>query len=340
MSKLRSVPVVLVGVLLLAGSLSADPFQREQVPAKAKWLVHADVKAFLASKTGTFVLEQLRAKGLGVVLDNIREVFALDVTKDLASVTVYGTRFGEKPAIILLRAAMDRDRLLQVFQSNETYRELKYAGHSIHQWTDNPHADPPGATKYGAFHGDDLAVMTEDVRLAQLALDVLDKRVATLPARRGAPSPAKDTFLTAFLAEVPPVGKDNPGAALLAKIASARVEAGESKGRLRVRVALTAKTAETASNLRKVAEGVLALIDLASPEGEGASPAAPADRVIFEGAAIPAELAAVLEHVTVSAQGRTVQVNGDVPVASATALLKRIINPEKAEAAATDPVKE
>ena len=85
MSRFRCVSIVLAGALLLAGPLSAGPLQKEQVSAKAKWLVHADVKAFLASKTGAFVLEQLKAKGLGVVFDNIREVFALDVTKDLAS---------------------------------------------------------------------------------------------------------------------------------------------------------------------------------------------------------------------------------------------------------------
>jgi len=343
MSRFRCVSIVLAGALLLAGPLSAAPLQKEQVSAKAKWLVHADVKAFLASKTGAFVLEQLKAKGLGVVFDNIREVFALDVTKDLASVTVYGTRFGEQPAIILIRAAMDRDRLLQIYQSNETYRELKYAGHTVHQWTDNPQADTPGPTKYGAFHGNDLAIMTEDVRLAQLALDVLDKKVASLAARRGAkpPSlPAKDTFLTAFLTEVPPLAKGKPEGAILAKIASGRVEAGESKDRLRVHVALTAKTAKMASNLRKIAEGILALIDLASPEQEGAPPAAGADRVIFQDATIPAELVAVLEHVTVSAQGRTVKVDGDIPVTSAMALLRRIINPEKAEAAEAGPAEE
>jgi hypothetical protein len=333
MSRLRPVLTVAATALLLACPLLADPFQKEQVSAKAKWFVHADVKAFLASKTGAFVLEELkRKKGLKAVLDNIQEVFALDVTKDLKSVTVYGSRFGDHAAIVLIRAAMDRDRMTEILSSNPTYRELKYAGHTLHQWTDNPDSDRPGPTKFGVFHGDDLAIMAEDLPLIQEAVDVLDKKAGSLGTRaaRSLPPAAKDTFLTAFVTELPPIGEGKPEGVILRKIASGSLEAGESKGRLRAQVALMAKTAKTAGDLRKVAEGVLALVDLALPEQAGTTAAPAADQVVFQGKAIPAELIAVLKGVTVSAQGRTVKVAAEVPVDSAIALLRKIIDPEGA----------
>ena len=333
MSRLRPVLTVVATALLLACPLLADPFRKEQVSAKAKWLVHADVKAFLASKTGAFVLEELKKKGLKAVLDNIQEAFALDMTKDLKSVTLYGSRFADHAAVILIRATMDRDRVTELLKGNPTYRELKYAGHTVHQWTDNPESDKPGPTKFGIFHGDDLAIMAEDLPLIQEAIDVLDKKAASLGTREApgpVPSASKDTFLTAFLTELPPIGEGKPEGIILRKIASGNLEAGESKGRLRAQVALTAKTAETASNLRKVAEGVLAFIDLASPEQEGKTPAPSADQVVFQGKTIPAELIAVLKGVTVTVQGRTVKVGADVAGDSATALLRRIIHPKGA----------
>ena len=38
--------------LLLCSPLLAGPLDKEQVSARAKWVLHADVEAFLASKTG------------------------------------------------------------------------------------------------------------------------------------------------------------------------------------------------------------------------------------------------------------------------------------------------
>jgi len=327
------ITVIAATAMLLASPLLADPFRKEQVSAKAKWLVHADVKAFLASKTGAFVLEELKKKGLKAVLDNIQEAFALDVTKDLKSVTLYGSRFGDHAAVILIRATMDRDRVTEMLKGNPTYRELKYAGHTVHQWTDNPESDRPGPTKFGIFHGDDLAIMAEDLPLIQEAIDVLDKKAASLGTRgaaRSVPAASKDTFLTAFLTELPPIGEGKPEGIILRKIASGSLEAGESKGRLRAQVALMAKTAKTAGDLRKVAEGVLAFIDLASPGQAGETPAPSADQVVFQGTTIPAELIAVLKGVTVTVQGRTVKAAADVPVDSAIALLRKVIDPEGA----------
>ena len=85
--------------LMLACPLSAGPLQESQISAKAKWFVHADVKGFLASETGAFVLKELKKKGLEDVLFNVNEVFGLDLTKDLHSLTVYGTTFGKEATI-------------------------------------------------------------------------------------------------------------------------------------------------------------------------------------------------------------------------------------------------
>jgi len=337
MSRHRSVLVLAIvasAAMVFASPLLAGPLRKEQVSAKAKWLVHADVKAFLASKTGSFVLEELKKKGLELMLDNIREAFAFDVTKDLKSLTVYGSTFEKHAAIILLHATMDRDRLTEVLKGNETYRELKYAGHTVHQWTDNPQSPSPGPTRFGVFHADDLAVVTEDVRLLQQALDVLDKKADSLAARRAAKSPASESgkpFLTAYVAELPPIGEGKPEGVILGKLASGHLAAGESKERLRVHVTLTAKTARTATNLRKIAEGFLALIDLASPEQAGGTPAASKDRAVIGDMVVPAEVIAVLKDITVTAKGRTVRVDADVSVASATALLRRIIGQDEAE---------
>jgi hypothetical protein len=328
MSRHRLVLTIVAAVAVLACPLLAGPLQREQVSAKAKWVLHADVKGFLASKTGAFVLEEMKKKGVEAVLSNIQEAFGFDVTKDLKGLTLYGSRFGDHPAIVLIHATMDRNRLTQILQGNPTYREMKYGGHTVHQWTDNPEAEKPGATRFGVFHADDLAVVTEDLQLLQLAVDVLDKKADSLAARKAPkplPSAGDKPFLTALVRELPPIGAGKPEGVILGKIASGRLEAAETGNKLRVQVALTGKTAATATNLRKVAEGLLALIDLATPE----EAARAGDPLLFQGKAIPAELLAVLKDVTVGAQDRTVTIDADVPVENAIALLRRIIHQKK-----------
>lgn len=330
MSRFRSPLAILIGAALsLAGPLLAGPLQKEQVSAKAKWLIHVDVKAFLASKTGTFVLEDLKKKGLETVLSNIREAFAFDPTKDLKGLTVYGSGFGKHPAIIVAHATMDRDRLTQTVQGNYTYKELKYAGHTVHQWTDNPDSDQPGPTRFGVFHGDGLLVLTEDLRLIEHAVDVLDKKAASLGSRGASaalPSAAKAPFLTACLMELPQLGEGRAETVALGKVAWASLEAEEIDERLRVRLAVTAKTAKAAAGLRKVADGILGFFDLVSPEKAGAASDASAGRVVLGDAVIPAEVIAVLKNVAVAARGRTVKVDADLPVTDVTALLRILMS--------------
>jgi len=325
MFKHRLLPAIAAAsVLLLAGAVSAGPLNTKQVPAKAKWLVHADVKGFLATKTGAFVLEELKKKGLEAVLNNIQEAFAFDVTKDLHSVTVYGRRFAKDAAVVLLNATLDRERIAEMLRGNHTYREVKYSGHTIHQWTENPDSDPPGSTKFAVFHGKDLALMADRLLLVQEAVDVLDGRGASLPDRKAKAS-AK-VFLTAFLTELPPLGEGKPEGAIFRKIASGQLQAGESQGQVQAQIAVIAKTAKTAESLRKLADGVLAFIDLASPEGPAGKPAKPGPGVVLDGKPVPPELIAVLKAVTVTLDGRSVQARANVPVARATALIRRIIH--------------
>jgi hypothetical protein len=330
MSRFRFPLAILVGaVLLSAGPLLAGPLRKEQVSAKAKWLIHADVKAFLASKTGTFVLEDLKKKGLETVLNNIQEAFAFDLTKDLKGLTVYGSGFGKNPAIIVAHATMDRDRLTQVVQGNYTYRELKYAGHTVHQWTDNPDSDQPGPTRFGVFHGEGLLVLTQDLHLIEHAVDVLDKKTASLASRgtsAALPSAAKAPFLTACLMELPQLGKGKAEGVALGKVASASLEAEETGERLRVHLTVTAKTAKAAASLRKVADGILGFFDLASPEKAGGASAAAASQVVLGDTVIPAEVIAVLKNVAVTARGRTVKVDADLPVADVTGLLRILMD--------------
>jgi hypothetical protein len=336
--------VIAALTLFLAADLPAGPLQKQQVPAAAKWAVHANVEAFLASKTGDFALQELKKRGFDEALTNIQNAFAFDPTKDLKSVTVYGLRFGDHAAVILIHGTMDRDRLTEVVRSNETYKELKYGTHTVHQWTDNPQAVEPGPTKFGSFHGDGLLVLTEDVRLHEQALDVLDRKADSLagPGASGfLPAASEGSFLTAYVKELPSIGKGRPEAAILGKLASGSLQVAESSGRLSAHLAVTARTARTAGNLRKVAEGFLALMDLAGPEQEGQAPAGAEDRVLFGDTAVPAKLVAVLKDVKVTSTGRTVKVDATAPVSNAISLLRWVIDKQTGagEAATSDDEK-
>ena len=55
---MRRYPLILLGVLL-AGEAGAKPFDPRQLPAQAKWFVHADVDQFKKTHLGKFALQQI-----------------------------------------------------------------------------------------------------------------------------------------------------------------------------------------------------------------------------------------------------------------------------------------
>ena len=307
---------------VLCSALQAGPLEKQQVPSGAKWVLHADVEAFLASKTGGFILDELNKSGLEQWTAVVKNAFGIDPSKDLQGVTVYGPDFEKDNGIVLVRAKMEQDKLLAVLKANKAYRESKHGDHVVHRWRDEPKGAEPGAIKFGCFHGKDLAVIAPSLDMLKLALGVLDEKTDSL-AKVDAestllPAPAKGVFLTAALTDLPQVAKQDPKAGALALAESARLQVGESGEKVFVRLAVTAQTPKVAADLRKMAEGCFAFLSLVGQIEEDGKPA------------FPPVMAAVLKDLSADVRDRTVEVKAMADTRDVIALLQWMVEQGKA----------
>src|SRR5581483_7126667 len=90
--------------LLLTPSFSrADAFDPRQVPADAKWIIHADVDTARESKTFEAVWDRLLATGAAQgKFDQIEQFTGMNIPNDLQDLTLYGKEAGDEAGVILI----------------------------------------------------------------------------------------------------------------------------------------------------------------------------------------------------------------------------------------------
>ena len=349
-------------LLALAAPLAAAPLDKSQIPADVKWVVHADVEGFFASKMGTAVLDEARKQGLDAILGAVQAMFSFDPTKDLKSVAVFGTGFKDTQAVVLIRARVDRDKMLKILKANPGFQESKYGDHAVYSWQDKAKEDKDDkdaksekekgnkvelamSPKCGCFWGEDVALIAQDMDALKHAVDVLDKKADSL-AKEGVAGPlptiAKGAWIVAGVKDIASAvqgAKDaatakaskeqgcvattrvttvaEPMFAFAQKVSAGSLQLGEADEKVFLNLSITAADARTATDLRKIVEGFLALIDLVIDVQKDGKPA------------IPPEVAAALKDVKVSCVDRTMTVEVAFPVKDVIAVIRAAVEQGK-----------
>jgi hypothetical protein len=183
----RRLPLVIVWAACFGSPGRAEPIDWRQISADAKWSAHIDFDAAKAAKTAKQVYEDWLSHGPAQQgLRKIREVAGIDLIEDLRSLTFYGTRFVPQSGVVLVRAKVDRQRLLRFLERDSSHRVDSYRSHKLHTWQ---HAGPDGdrQTVTGCFHQPELVVIGRNRDEVEAALDVLDGRSSSLAAADGVP---------------------------------------------------------------------------------------------------------------------------------------------------------
>jgi hypothetical protein len=335
--------VAFAAVLFSTSLLLAGPVDQKQISADAKWAVHADVEALLASDTGKFVLAEIEKQPQAQAgLKVFATTFGIDLTKDIKGITLYGADFSDKTGVAIINCKFDKDKLTTILKTNPTYKESKLGERTVHQWQDQAPAGKAAdkdkapaeeatakPTKYGVFFADDLAVITQDRDVLAVALDVLDgkKDNLTKGALAKALTAPKGAFLTGALCDLAQAakGKPEPQAALFKKMDSATLVAGEDAGKVFAHLSVTAVDAQTATDLRKMADGFLAFLDLAKDMQNEAGQHA-----------IPASLSAIIKDVKVASDGATVNADLSTDSKNVVEFLNMMLNAHAAPAKAVE----
>lgn len=245
--------------LALAARLHAGPIVPSQVPAAAKWQLHADLDAMRGSETGKSIFARIEADH-GAQLRAFKRMFSIHPLNDLRGITLYGDG---KPdhAVALIDGIFDLGHIQDVLGAADSHETDTHAGFTIHRWKDKD------VWQHASFATDRLLVFSRQKDLLHEALDVLKTNAPAkadpfLAANVGNPLIAA----SARLSEI-----DLPGdeARLVRMAKTLRIGFNEHGGRFSVRIGAETADAAAAESLRRMLDGVIAFVQASDVRFDG-----------------------------------------------------------------------
>jgi hypothetical protein len=240
----------------------AEPLEAKRVSADAKWLVHIDVDAMKAGKIPSTLGEHwLGVPSAQEDLKKWSKAIGMDPTKDLHSILIYGNRYAQPDAVVIVGAAVDRERLRSLLRTRPDYRTDSYGDRELIIWTEKKGKNDEH-TVTGCFYQPAVIVFGRDGAAVKKALDVLD----------GA-SPALTESNLLFTLDVPAGTMIQVRATELADVQQFKsplvqqskslvVALGEGHGEAFVVAKLVTESADVARRVRAVVAGFRAMAEL------------------------------------------------------------------------------
>jgi hypothetical protein len=287
-------------VVSLCAVVQAAPLDPGVVGADAKWVVHVDVEAMRDATLvrRVYQREEARQADAAQWAATIARRLFMDPSKDLDAITAYGPKPGSPEGVLILKARADRPRLIEALQGAPGFEEGRYEGVIIYSFTQR---DGRAAC---AFYKDDLVLLARGEEQLRGGLDVLAGR---FPSLAKADSPLTQEARAGTLVLVRGVALDeaelplrNP---MAARVKSVDITLGEHQDKVFAEAILKTDAAQTADQIRNIAEGAVALGLLQSGEDP--------------------DMAEILRAVKALADGETVSIALRVPVDSVWKALQK-----------------
>ncbi|HUT13478.1 MAG TPA: hypothetical protein VMY42_23525 [Thermoguttaceae bacterium] len=282
----------LTTLVLMAGFASparAEPLDRREIAADARWVVHVDFDAARSATVARKVLDGwLARESVQRGLEQIEAAVGTDLEEDLHSASLYGSRFAPQTGVVIVRAEVDGQRVREFVGKLPDFRAGLHGGHELYTWTqDKGKSNERPVT--GCVVGSGIIVFGQNADDVKKALDVLDGKLPRLAGSgslldRDAPA---GTIVQAGAvrlaeAELPFQSPIVQQCQLLA------MAAGEQDGVVFVRGESTMKSDEVADQVKTIVEGFIAIAKLQYSDEE--------------------ELVEILRAVTVTKAEKTVRV--------------------------------
>ena len=258
MSLLKRMTAAACLMLLPALAVSADPVVAKHIAKDAKWYIHLDFAAAKQTVLYSSVLDAVRAHfPLDDTLAQIKQFLDVDPLTDISGATVYNTSFEKDVAAIILYAKVNPERFAQVLGQNPDFGQKTYNNHALLSWTDNN----DGKHKNGCFYAPGVVLMADREETLKMAVDVMDgAKPAESPLAKRPEAAGAFLYASADLAQAP----DQNVSQLLSNSEAATACLGETEGKLKLSVNITAKSPQTGAQLKKLLDGVKAFGELAA----------------------------------------------------------------------------
>jgi len=306
MGKRALTSILLASLCLAAAPGFAAPLQKADIHLGANWALHADVDAFRNSTLGKLLLAELKAQGIEEKMQGFAAIFSFNPLADLRGVTLYGKGQDRNNAVAIIDGKFNPDTLLNVIRWNPQYQEIPYEGVTLHRWLneDNKKDTTTDQLMYGYIHDGQRVVISS-------GLDALKQAVSTLkgsPAGTSTgllnqiPQAAGGTYLQIVATGIGDIVGQDPKAAILRQADSLNLAAGEVTEKVFIGLRLQGQSPEVAENILKMAQGVVAMAQLAVQEQP--------------------KLSELAKSVNISREDKTVQARFEAPAQSIFAFLK------------------
>jgi len=286
--------VLTMGILALSSPARAGSLPESLVPEGASWIAHLDMEKFVATE----LFKVLDSDGrIEIKSRDIGRMMKIDFFKDVSGLTIFGFAPGGKRVVSLVAGRFDKKRMLTVLDLSDDYQEIPYGGNTIYSTDDD---------EFGAFVNDGLIVFGERREDIEKVLDTAAgkaKSFASSGLNASFKSIAPGAFLCGAFDDLAGLDREFSESRFLSKAKGLFFLAQEKQDRLLVRLQVTADTAENATDMAEIAQGLLAMARLSRKEG-------PSDEAAF-----------LADGVVVKQDGLKVRLELDVPVKDVSALM-------------------
>jgi hypothetical protein len=263
---LRKISVSFALVACLVYPAHALDVPLKQLPATSRWVLHLDTRGMLNTTTGTALKEAVRKSKAGRQLEAVRAITGIDLLNDISSLTLCGPDARKENAVLFARGRMEPERLIALLRLNESFAQESYNGRLLFRWRDEKKG---GELHYGCFYSERLALVSPGKAALRRSIDVLDGKAENLSGSETFSNASKtaDGFVFAGVVE----GLDamegvRPKAAILKRIANARLLLGESGDEVVAEIHVDADTEDSAKKMEDVCRGLLAFATLSADE--------------------------------------------------------------------------
>lgn len=297
--------VLLASLCLAAVPAWAGPLQKSEISPGANWMLHADLDAFRNSTFGKLLIGELKAQGVDAKFQEFATVFSFNPLTDVRGVTLYGKGKDRNNAVGIIDGQFDADKLLNIVRWNPQYQEITYQDVTLHRWlNEDKKGGTAGELMYGYIHKGREVVISSGLDALKQAVDVLKGSGTGASAALTSQVPQGDTgtFLQVAATGIGEMVGESPQAAILKQANSLTLTAGEAGEKAFVGIRLQGQSAEVAENILKMAQGLVAMGQLAAQEQP--------------------KLSELAKNVNVTREDKTVQARFEAPSQSIFAFLK------------------
>jgi hypothetical protein len=266
-SMIRSVAV---GLCIGAGlsSAQAGPLNKQWVDGEAKWVVHMDVEAAMASSYGPRLqqLYQVAIEGLGD--GEPREVLrraGIDLMRDVKGATLYGMDSRGEEGVLVVHAAAGVDRLLEPLSEHlPGFERVADAAPMTFSWMEGK-SRRYGRIQPGPAEGERLIILARSIEEFRRNQTVLGDAAASMQGAIEEPmarNPARGSMLFVMARGLNEDGKGaaRGQAAMLSRLTSTLVfDMGESGMQSWAEVSLAARKEREADAMIQMMNGMIAM---------------------------------------------------------------------------------